>query len=187
MQEAEKSGKLVAEMKNVSFTWPDGYKVFEDANVIIQRGDRVGLIGDNGAGKTTLLRVLLGELPPTEGAVRLGTNLHISYFDQLRASLDPEEKHHAQRGAKETTWSRWAATLVMWPGIYRIFCLLRIVSACRSRLLSGGERNRLLLAKLFTRPSNLLVLGRTHQRSRRRNPGTSGGNARLLQGHRALW
>ena len=84
VQEAEKSGKLVAEMKNVSFVWPDGYKVFEDANVIIQRGEKIGLIGDNGAGKTTFLRVLLGELAPTSGTVRLGTGLQIAYFDQLR-------------------------------------------------------------------------------------------------------
>ena len=88
VQEAEKSGKLVAEMKDVAFTWPDGFKVFEGGNLIIQRGDKVGLIGDNGAGKTTFLRVLLGDLAPTSGTVRLGTNLEIAYFDQLRDSLD---------------------------------------------------------------------------------------------------
>ena len=101
VQEAEKSGKLVAEMKNVSFVWPDGYKVFEDANVIIQRGEKIGLIGDNGAGKTTFLRVLLGELAPTSGTVRLGTGLQIAYFDQLRRLAGRREERDGQRGRRQ--------------------------------------------------------------------------------------
>ena len=157
VQEAEKSGRLVAEMKNVSFTWPDGYKVFEDANVIIQRGEKIGLIGDNGAGKTTFLRVLLGELAPTSGTVRLGTGLEIAYFDQLRDSLDDEKSvmDNVAEGNDRVTINGEPRHVA---GYLQDF----LFDSSRLRtpvgLLSGGERNRLLLAKLFTRPSNLLVL-----------------------------
>ncbi len=157
VQEAEKSGRLVAEMRHASFCWPDGHKVFEDASLIIQRGDRIGLIGSNGVGKTTFLRVLLGDLEPTAGSVRLGTNLEIAYFDQLRASLDDSQtlmKAVTDGGDYVTIngENRHAA------GYLHDF----LFPADRLRtpvgLLSGGERNRLLLARLFTRPSNMLVL-----------------------------
>ena len=157
VQEAEKSGRLVAEMQHASFCWPDGHNVFEDASLIIQRGDRIGLIGDNGVGKTTFLRVLLGDLEPTAGSVRLGTNLEIAYFDQLRATLDDSMTlmQAVTDGSDYVTINgenRHAA------GYLRDF----LFPADRLRtpvgLLSGGERNRLLLARLFTRPSNLLVL-----------------------------
>ncbi len=157
VQEAERSGKLVAEMKHAAFTWPDGYKVFEDATLVIQRGDKVGIIGDNGAGKTTFLRVLLGELHPTKGSVRLGTNLQIAYFDQLREALDDGQTlmDAVTDGSDFVTINgenRHAA------GYLREF----LFPADRLRtpvgLLSGGERNRLLLAKLFAKPSNMLVL-----------------------------
>ena len=82
VQEAEKSGKLVAEMRSVGFTWPDGFKVFEGGNLIIQRGDKVGLIGDNGAGKTTLLNVIQGKQQPTKGSVRIGQIRHGSPWHQ---------------------------------------------------------------------------------------------------------
>ena len=157
VQEAEKSGRLVAEMRHASFCWPDGHNVFEDASLVIQRGDRIGLIGDNGVGKTTFLRVLLGDLEPTAGSVRLGTNLEIAYFDQLRATLDDSRTlmQAVTDGSDYVTINgenRHAA------GYLRDF----LFPADRLRtpvgLLSGGERNRLLLARLFTRPSNMLVL-----------------------------
>ncbi|MGX8717826.1 MAG: ATP-binding cassette domain-containing protein [Desulfovibrio sp.] len=157
VQEAEKSGRLVAELRHASFCWPDGHKVFEDASLIIQRGDRIGLIGNNGVGKTTFLRVLLGGLEPTAGSVRLGTNLEIAYFDQLRATLDDSQTlmQAVTDGSDYVTINgenRHAA------GYLRDF----LFPADRLRtpvgLLSGGERNRLLLARLFTRPSNMLVL-----------------------------
>ncbi|MBP3730644.1 MAG: ATP-binding cassette domain-containing protein [Mailhella sp.] len=157
VQEAEKSGRLVAEMKQVSFAWPDGFKVFEDASVIIQRGDKIGLIGRNGVGKTTFLRVLLGELEPSSGMVRLGTNLQIAYFDQLRCTLNDDQTlmEAVTDGSDYVTINgenRHAA------GYLRDF--LFPVDRLRTPvgLLSGGERNRLLLARLFTRPSNMLVL-----------------------------
>ena len=156
-QEAGRSGKLVIEADDVAFAYPGQAPLFRNFSTIIQRGDRVGLIGDNGAGKTTLLRVLLGELPPTEGAVRLGTNLHISYFDQLRASLDPEE--NIMRSVAEGNDVVTVGGDTRHVAGYLPDCLF---TPDRLRLpvkaLSGGERNRLLLAKLFTRPSNVLVL-----------------------------
>ncbi len=156
-QEAERSGKLVIEATGIAFAYLGKPPLFRGFSTIIQRGDRVGLIGDNGTGKTTLIRVLLGELPPTEGAVRLGTNLQVSYFDQLRASLDPEQSvmHSVAEGNDVVTVG--GATRHV-AGYLRDF----LFSPDRLRLpvkaLSGGERNRLLLAKLFTRPSNVLVL-----------------------------
>ena len=157
VQEAEKSGRLVAEMKDVSFTWLDGYKVFEGASLIIQRGDKIGLIGDNGAGKTTFLRVLLGELPPTSGTVRLGTGLEIAYFDQLRDSLDDEKSvmDNVAEGNDRVTINGEPRHVASYLQDF-LFGPDRLRTPVG--LLSGGERNRLLLAKLFTRPSNLLVL-----------------------------
>ncbi|WP_298068583.1 ATP-binding cassette domain-containing protein [uncultured Mailhella sp.] len=156
-QEAERSGKLVAEMKDVSFVWPDGYRVFEHASLTIQRGDKIGLIGDNGAGKTTFLRVLLGQFAPTSGSVRLGTNLEIAYFDQLRDTLDDAKSvmDNVAKGSDRVTVngeSRHVASYL------RDFLFEPDRLRTPAGLLSGGERSRLLLARLFTRPSNLLVL-----------------------------
>lgn len=156
-QEAERSGKLVIEAENVSFTYPDGHHVLHNFSTVIQRGDRVGLVGNNGTGKTTLLRLLLGELEPSEGIIRHGTRLEISYFDQLRAALDPTKSvMHSVADGNDSVIVDGRQRHV--AGYLKDFLFdsdrLRIpVSA-----LSGGERNRLLLARLFTRPSNLLVL-----------------------------
>ena len=157
VQEAEKSGRLVAEMRGVGYTWPDGYKVFEGGNLIIQRGDKVGLIGDNGAGKTTFLRVLLGDLEPTSGTVRLGTNLEIAYFDQLRDSLDDEKSvmDSVAEGNDRVTINGETRHVASYLQDF-LFESSRLRTPVG--LLSGGERNRLLLAKLFTKPSNMLVL-----------------------------
>ncbi len=157
VQEAEKSGKLVAELKNVSFTWPDGYKVFENASLIIQRGDKIGLIGSNGAGKTTFLRVLLGELQPSSGTVRLGSNLEVAYFDQLRNVLDNEKSvmENVAEGNDQVIINGSPRHVASYLQDF-LFDSSRLRTPVG--LLSGGERNRLLLAKLFTRPSNMLVL-----------------------------
>ena len=157
VQEAEKSGRLVVEMKGVGYTWPDGYKVFEGGNLIIQRGDKIGLIGDNGAGKTTFLRVLLGDLEPTCGTVRLGTNLEIAYFDQLRDSLDDEKSvmDSVAEGNDRVTINGETRHVASYLQDF-LFESSRLRTPVG--LLSGGERNRLLLAKLFTKPSNMLVL-----------------------------
>ncbi len=157
VQEAEKSGKLVLEARNVRFVYPDGFEVFRDVSTVIQRGDRVGIIGDNGTGKTTLLRVLLGDLAPVEGTVRHGTHLEIAYFDQLRAALDPDKSvMHAVADGNDTVFIGGQQRHV--AGYLRDF----LFSSSRLRVpvhtLSGGERNRLLLARLFARPSNVLVL-----------------------------
>jgi ABC transport system ATP-binding/permease protein len=157
VEQAERSGKLVLEANAVSFYWEDGYEVFHDFSTIIQRGDRIGLIGDNGAGKTTLLRVLLGELQPTKGTVRQGTRLEISYFDQLRDTLNPDETvmYAVAEGNDVVTiggQNRHVASYLQ-DFLFESDRLRVPVST-----LSGGERNRLLLAKLFTKPSNLLVM-----------------------------
>ena len=157
VQEAEKSGRLVAEMKHASFAWPDGFRVFEDASLVIQRGDKIGIIGDNGVGKTTFLRVLLGQLEPSSGTVRLGTNLEIAYFDQLRSTLDDNQTlmDAVTDGSDFVTVNgenRHAA------GYLRDFLFPGDRLRTPVGLLSGGERNRLLLARLFAKPSNLLVL-----------------------------
>ena len=156
-QEAERSGKLVIEADGIAFAYPGKPPLFRRFSTIIQRGDRVGLIGDNGTGKTTLIRVLLGELPPTEGAVRLGTNLHVSYFDQLRESLDPEESvmHSVAEGNDVVTVGGNTRHVA---GYLQDFLFTPDRLRLPVKALSGGERNRLLLAKLFTRPSNVLVL-----------------------------
>jgi ATP-binding cassette subfamily F protein uup len=155
-QEAERSGKLVVKAQNISFSY-NGVPVITDFSTTVMKGDRVGILGPNGSGKTTLLRILLGELQPSSGSIRLGTNLQISYFDQLREQLD--ENKTVQENVVED------GDFVIINGKRRhIIGYLQdfLFSADQARsyvsLLSGGERNRLLLARLFTRPSNLLVL-----------------------------
>lgn len=156
-QEAERSGKLVIEAKDVGFAYPGQKPLFSGFSTIIQRGDRVGLIGNNGTGKSTLLRVLLGELAPTQGTVRHGTQLEISYFDQLRAALNPEDTvmHSVADGNNVVTIGDNTRHVA---GYLQDFLFTPDRLRLPVKALSGGERNRLLLAKLFTRPSNLLVL-----------------------------
>jgi ATP-binding cassette subfamily F protein uup len=155
-QEAERSGKLVAEARDVSFS--RGEKLIVDHfSTTIMRGDRVGLVGPNGSGKTTLLRLLLGELAPDSGTVKLGTGLEVAYFDQLRERLDPEHTvfesiadgaDFVEVGGNRKHVSGYLQDFLFSPDRHRT----------PIRALSGGERNRLLLARLFTRTFNLLVL-----------------------------
>ena len=156
IQEAERSGKLVVDAENISFAYGER-TIVENFSTTILRGDRVGIIGPNGAGKTTLLRILLGELSPQQGRIRLGANLRVAYFDQLRAQLDDDRtlKDNVADG-NDTVFFGGAPRHVIGYLQDFLFPPDQILAPVRS--LSGGERNRLLLAKLFSTPSNILVL-----------------------------
>jgi ATP-binding cassette subfamily F protein uup len=155
VEDAQASGKLVIEAEKLSFAW-DGEPVVRDLSLRILRGDRIALIGPNGAGKTTLLRLLLGDLAPDAGTVRHGTKLEIAYFDQLREQLDGDrtvaenvaEGDHFEIGGQRRHVIGYLQDFLFSPERART----------PVRTLSGGERNRLLLARLFSRPANLLVL-----------------------------
>lgn len=155
-QEAERSGRLVIEAKGVSFSYDDK-PLIERFSTLIMRGDKVGILGANGTGKTTLLRLLLRDLSPQQGSVRLGTRLEVAYFDQLREQLD------GQLTVQENLAGN--SEMIQFNGKTRHILsylqdFLFTPDRARSpvRILSGGERNRLLLARLFLRPSNVLVL-----------------------------
>ncbi|MBZ9568770.1 ATP-binding cassette domain-containing protein [Modicisalibacter tunisiensis] len=152
----ERSGKRVVELTGVSQRYGDDW-IIRDLNLEIQRGDRVGLIGRNGAGKTTLLKILLGELEPTEGQVRLGTNLQVAYFDQLRAGLELEKSvyDNVAQGRDRVTIGGKDRHVISYLQDF-LFTPERARQPVKA--LSGGESNRLLLAKLFTQPANVLVL-----------------------------
>ena len=155
-QEGERSGKLVAELRDVCFARGDR-PIVRGLTTTITRGDRVGLVGPNGSGKTTLLRLLLGELPPDSGTVRLGTGLEVAYFDQLREQLDSERSvFDSVADGADFIEVRGAQKHVL--GYLQDFLFSADRARTPVRALSGGERNRLLLARLFTRTFNLLAL-----------------------------
>jgi len=152
----ERSGKLVAELIGVGKRFGE-HVVVRDLSMIISRGDRIGLIGPNGAGKTTLIRIILGELAPDAGRVRLGTNVVPAYFDQMREQLDPD-RTVAETVSPGSDWVEVGGArkhVLSYLGDF-LFSPRRVNSPVR--MLSGGERNRLLLARLFARPANVLVL-----------------------------
>jgi ATP-binding cassette subfamily F protein uup len=156
IQEGERSGMLVAEVKDVTFSYGER-PIFENFSTSIMRGDKIGIIGPNGAGKTTLLRVLLGKLQPQEGKVRLGTNLQIAYFDQLRQQLDDEKSVQDNvADGYETVNIGGSSRHVI--GYLRDFLFSAERARTLVRFLSGGERNRILLARLFAKPANVIVL-----------------------------
>ncbi len=155
-QEADRSGRLVADVTGVMFARGDK-KIVRDLTTTIMRGDRIGVIGPNGSGKTTLLRLLLGELQPDSGTVRIGTGLEIAYFDQMREQLDPDRSvfDSIGDGADFITINGAEKHVI---GYLQDFLFPPDRARAPVAALSGGERNRLLLARLFTRPFNLLVL-----------------------------
>jgi ATP-binding cassette subfamily F protein uup len=156
IEEAEQSGRKVIRARNISYSYGDE-KVISDFDIKIMRGDRIGLIGNNGVGKTTLLRLLLGELEPQTGTLKVGTGLEVGYFDQLRQALDPE-KSVAYNVGEGRTYIKLNGKDRHVIGYLKgfLFSPKRAITPVKS--LSGGERNRVILAKLFTRPANLLVL-----------------------------
>ena len=156
VQEAERSGRLVIEAKQVHFAYGDQVLI-ENLTTTIARGDRVGLIGPNGSGKTTLLRVLLGELVPDAGTVRHGAGLEIAYFDQLREKLNPEQTVF-ESIADGAEYVEIGSTRKHVLGYLQDFLFTPDRARTPIEVLSGGERNRLLLARLFTRSFNVLVL-----------------------------
>jgi ATP-binding cassette subfamily F protein uup len=151
-----RSGRLVIEAENVSYSYGDR-TIVSNFSTTIQRGDKVGIVGPNGSGKTTLLRILMGELPPLLGEVRHGVNVEMAYFDQLRAQLDENKSvlDNVGQGRDTITINGRTRNLM---GYLEDFLFTRDRARAPISALSGGERNRLLLARLFTQPANLLIL-----------------------------
>jgi ATP-binding cassette subfamily F protein uup len=156
IEEAEQSGRKVIRAKNVGYGY-GGAPLIEGFSIKIMRGDRIGLIGNNGVGKTTLLRLLLGQLEPQTGTIKHGTNLEIGYFDQLRQTLDLE-KSVAYNVGEGRTYIMLNGKERHVVGYLKGFLFSPKRAQTPVKALSGGERNRVILAKLFTRPANLLVL-----------------------------
>ena len=156
IEEAEQSGRKVIRARNISYSYGDE-EVIRDFSIKIMRGDRIGLIGNNGVGKTTLLRLLLGELEPQTGTLKMGTGLEVGYFDQLWQTLDLEKSVSYNVG-EGRTYIKLNGKDRHVVGYLRgfLFSPKRAMTPVKS--LSGGERNRVILAKLFTRAANVLVL-----------------------------
>lgn len=156
MSGAERSGKIIFELENVSFGYQDSCQV-NDFSTIVSRGDRIGLVGPNGIGKSTLLKLLLGKLEAQQGVIRTGTKLEVAYFDQARHQLD-EEKSIADNvadGKDHVQVNGQSRHVIGYLGDF-LFSAVRARTPVKA--LSGGERNRVLLAKLFLKPCNLLVM-----------------------------
>jgi ATP-binding cassette subfamily F protein uup len=154
---SERSGMMVAKADNVNFSYGN-MPIISDFSTVIMKGDRVGILGPNSSGKTTLLRLLLGELQPDSGNIRPGANLRISYFDQLREQLDEKKtvRENVVEANQDTITINGRARHII--GYLQDFLFSPDQVHSYVSLLSGGERNRLLLARLFTRPSNVLVM-----------------------------
>lgn len=156
LDSGEKSGKIIAELEHASFQYGDKV-IIDKFSAVIQRGDKIGLIGPNGIGKTTFLKLILGELQPTYGRIRIGSKQEVAYFDQFRSALNENDtvfytlgqgNDYVEIGGKKKHVMSYLEDFLFHPA--------RAQSPVSS--LSGGERNRLLLAKLFTKPANILVL-----------------------------
>lgn len=160
IQEGARSGNLIAHLDKVSFahqTEGATVPILDEFTTTVMRGDKLGIIGRNGSGKTTLLKLLLGQLEPQAGSVRLGTNLQIAYFDQLRAQLDEEKTvEHDVSDGYQTLQIDGNARHVL--GYLQDFLFTPERARTQIKFLSGGERNRVLLAKLFAKPANVIVL-----------------------------
>ncbi|MCW9030988.1 MAG: ATP-binding cassette domain-containing protein, partial [Gammaproteobacteria bacterium] len=156
VEKGESSGKIVIEAKGISKSFA-GKTIIKPLTTTIMRGDRIGILGPNGVGKSTLLKMLLGELEPDTGSVDLGTKLSVAYFDQQRATLDPEKTvaDNLNFGSDTITINGRSRHVMSYLQDF-LFPPARVRSPVKS--LSGGERNRLLLARLFIQPANLLVL-----------------------------
>lgn len=156
VNEAERSGRLVLEAKGIGHSY-EGRLLIRDFSTVVMRGDKIGIIGQNGSGKTTLLDILLGSTVPLRGSVRMGTRLEIAYFDQHRAQLDDEKslRDNIGDGCDSVTVNGRTRHII---GYLQDFLFPPERSRSPVKVLSGGERNRALLAKLFTKPSNVLVL-----------------------------
>lgn len=156
IEEAEQSGRKVIEAYNICHSYGE-QTLINKLSLKIIRGDRIGLIGNNGVGKSTLLKILLGEIEPDSGTVKIGTNLEIAYFDQLRRNLDPE-KTIAQIVGDGAEYIKLNGKERHVIGYLRGFLFSAKRAMTKIKVLSGGEKNRVILARLLSRPSNLLVL-----------------------------
>ena len=156
MESADRSGKRVAELENVSHAY-EGETVLKPFSTLVSQGDRIGIVGANGSGKSTLIKILVGELTPTQGQVTLGTRLEVAYFDQLRAHLDPEKNliDNVCGGQDFIELDGKRRHAISYLGDF-LFSPERVRTPVKA--LSGGEQSRAILAKLFSKPANLLVL-----------------------------
>ena len=157
LAEADRSGVKVIEAENLSFGYPGGPQLVKDFSTMLTRGDKLGLIGPNGAGKTTFIKLLLGQLAPTGGTLKLGTNLEVLYFDQMRDQIkgDLTVADNIADGNETVTINGRTRHVISY---LQDFLFEPTRARTPARVLSGGERNRLLLARLFTRPANVLVM-----------------------------
>ncbi|HSP78750.1 MAG TPA: ABC-F family ATP-binding cassette domain-containing protein, partial [Myxococcaceae bacterium] len=155
--QAPRLGHHVIEAEGVSKSFGEQL-VLKEVSLLLQRGERVALLGPNGVGKTTFLRVLLGELPPDSGTVELGKNTKVAYYDQTRASLDPEQTVYEAASPRGDDWVELGDKRVALRDYLDDLLFPVPMQRMKVKALSGGERNRLLLARLFTRPANVIVL-----------------------------